>query len=254
MAGTNKSTERLVNVFVCVGAAVVIFGAWAKILHLPFANMMLTVGLLTEAVIFVVYAFLPPPGGEMKEIAESLKGGVGVAGGNPALASMDKMLQDASITPANLQRLGENFGKLGVTVEKMADIADVTAVTSDFSAKTKEATQALVQVKEAYAGAASTAKSFNDAAETSKQFHDQVQVLTKNLSSLNTVYELELQDTNNHLKAMNGFYSNLAQASQSMQGSVEDAKKAQEQIGLLAKNLGNLNNVYGNMLAAMQGR
>ncbi len=254
MAGTNKSTERLVNVLVCVGAAVVIFGAWAKILHKSFADIMLTVGLLTEAVIFLIYAFLPPPGGEMKEIAESLKGGVGVAGGNPALASMDKMLQDASITPANLQRLGDNFSKLGVTVEKMADMADVTAVTSDFSAKTKEATQALVQVKEAYAGAATTAKSFNDAAETSKQFHDQVQVLTKNLSSLNTVYELELQDTNNHLKAMNGFYSNLAQASQSMQGSVEDAKKAQEQIGLLAKNLGNLNNVYGNMLAAMQGR
>ena len=41
------------------------------------------------------------------------------------------------------------------------------------------------------------------AAEGTKQFHEQVQVLTKNLSSLNTIYELELQDTNNHLKAMN---------------------------------------------------
>lgn len=254
MAGTNKSTERLVNVLVCVGAAVVIFGAWAKILHKSFADIMLTVGLLTEAVIFLIYAFLPPPGGEMKEIAESLKGGVGVAGGNPALASMDKMLQDAAITPANLQRLGENFGKLGVTVEKMSNIADVTSATADYTNKTKEATQALIQVKDAYTGAAKTAQSFNDAAETSKQFHTQVQTLTKNLSSLNTVYELELQDTNNHLKAMNGFYSNLAQAAQSMQGSVDDAKKAQEQIGLLAKNLSNLNNVYGNMLAAMQGR
>jgi gliding motility-associated protein GldL len=71
---------------------------------------------------------------------------------------------------------------------------------------------------------------------------------------LNTIYELELQDTNNHLKAMNNFYSNLAEASQAMQGSVTDAKKTQEQIGLLAKNLGNLNQVYGNMLSAMQGR
>ena len=38
MAGESKSTERLVNVIVCVGAAVVIFGAWAKISaqdHLP---------------------------------------------------------------------------------------------------------------------------------------------------------------------------------------------------------------------------
>jgi gliding motility-associated protein GldL len=78
--------------------------------------------------------------------------------------------------------------------------------------------------------------------------------MTKNLSSLNAIYELELQDTNNHLKAMNSFFGNLTAVSQSMQGSVEDAKKTQEQIGLLAKNLGSLNNVYGNMLSAMQMR
>ena len=68
------------------------------------------------------------------------------------------------------------------------------------------------------------------------------------------IYELELQDTNSHLKAMNAFYSNLVNASQTMQNSADDAKKTQEQIALLAKNLGNLNSVYGNMLAAMQGR
>ena len=71
---------------------------------------------------------------------------------------------------------------------------------------------------------------------------------------MNAIYELELQDTNNHLKAMNSFYGNLVKASESMQGSVVDAKKTQEQIALLAKNLGNLNHVYGNMLSAMQGR
>ena len=43
MSGVSKSTDKFVNVFVCVGAAVVIFGAWAKILHLSFANAMLTV-------------------------------------------------------------------------------------------------------------------------------------------------------------------------------------------------------------------
>jgi hypothetical protein len=39
-----------------------------------------------------------------------------------------------------------------------------------------------------------------------------------------------------------------------MQGSVADAQKTQEQIGILAKNLSGLNNVYGNMLTAMQVR
>jgi gliding motility-associated protein GldL len=252
MAGTSKSTERLVNVVVCVGAAVVIFGAWAKILHKPFADFMLTVGLLTEAAIFVVYAFLPPPGQEMAKLAEALP--KMTASGNPALQSMDKMLQEAEINPANMKRLSDNFQKFGTTIEKMSDIADMTSATAEYTHKTKEAASALGTMKEAYASAANTVKHFNDAADSTRHFHEQVQTLTKNLGSLNTIYELELQDTNNHLKAMNSFYSNLVQASQTMQGSVDDAKKTQEQIALLARNLGNLNQVYGNMLSAMQGR
>ena len=39
-----------------------------------------------------------------------------------------------------------------------------------------------------------------------------------------------------------------------MQNSVDDAKKAHEQIAKLAGNLTNLNTIYGNMLGAMQGR
>jgi gliding motility-associated protein GldL len=252
MAGVNKTTDKLVNVFVCVGAAVVIFGAWAKILHLSFANFMLTVGLLTEAAIFLIYALLPPPGNEMAALAEALPKMSN--SGNPALNSLDKMMQEADITPANLKKLGDGFNKLGTTVNSMKDVTDVVAATNDYTSKTKDAATALGAMKDAYTKSAATMQSFNEASESTKQFHGQVQVLTKNLSSLNTIYELELQDTNNHLKAMNNFYSNLAEASQAMQGSVTDAKKTQEQIGLLAKNLGNLNQVYGNMLSAMQGR
>jgi len=238
---------------VCVGAAVVIFGAWAKILHKPFADIMLTIGLLTEATIFIIYAFLPPPGGEMAAIAEALPKMAGTSG-NPALQSLDKMLHEADITPTNLKKLSEGFTKLGTTVTQMKDVSDVVSATNDYAAKTKETTGALAAMKDAYTKSAATMQSFNDASESTKQFHGQVQVLTKNLSSLNAIYELELQDTNNHLKAMNNFYSNLSQASEAMQGSVGDAKKTQEQIALLAKNLGNLNQVYGNMLSAMQGR
>jgi gliding motility-associated protein GldL len=253
MAGVSKSTEKLVNIVVCVGAAVVIFGAWAKILHKPFADIMLTIGLLTEATIFLIYAFLPPPGGEMAAIAEALPKMAGSAG-NPALQSLDKMLHEADITPTNLKKLSEGFNKLGTTVTQMKDVSDVVSATNEYAAKTKETTGALAAMKDAYTKSAATMQSFNDASESTKQFHGQVQVLTKNLSSLNAIYELELQDTNNHLKAMNNFYSNLSQASEAMQGSVGDAKKTQEQIALLAKNLGNLNQVYGNMLSAMQGR
>jgi gliding motility-associated protein GldL len=254
MAGVSKSTERLVNVIVCVGAAVVIFGAWQKITHQKLADFFLTAGLLTEALIFMVYAFLPPPGSEMHALAEALPKLAGGSSGNPALDKFDKMLQEAEITPANLGRLSEGFKKFGTTVDKISDVSGALAATTDYTNKTKEAATALDGMKTAYQNATTTIGYFNNAADSTKQFHTQVQSLTKNLGSLNAIYELELQDTNNHLKAMNAFYGNLVQASETMQGSIADAQKTKEQIAALAKNLGNLNQVYGNMLTAMQGR
>jgi len=253
-AGISKSTEKLVNIIVCVGAAVVIFGALQKILHTKLADFFLTAGLLTEALIFMVYAFLPPPGGEMHALVEALPKLAAGSSGNPALEKMDKMLQEADITPANLGKLSDGFKKFGTTIEQIKDVSGALAATTEYTSKTKEAAAALDSMKGAYQSATNTVSSLNAAAEGTKQFHTQVQVLTKNLGSLNAIYELELQDTNNHLKAMNSFYGNLVQASETMQGSVNDAKKTQEQIALLAKNLGSLNHVYGNMLSAMQGR
>jgi gliding motility-associated protein GldL len=252
MAGISRRAEIALNVFVCVGAAVVILGAMAKILHLSWADIALKVGLTTEALIFLVYAFVPPPSSHSPE--EEQTATIPVAAGNPALKSLDKMMQEADITPANLQKLSSGFQKLGTTVDKMGEISDVVKTTGDFTKNTKQAADAMLSVKDSMLKSTGTLQSFNDAAESTKQFHSQVQTLSKNLGSLNTIYELELQDTNNHLKAMNNFYSNLAAASQAMQGSVADAQKAQEQIGVLAKNLSNLNNIYGNMLSAMQGR
>lgn len=242
---------------VCLGSAVVIFGAWQKITHQAMADFFLTAGLITEAIIFIVYAFLPPPGSEMHAIAEvlpKLANSAPAASGNPALEKMDKMLQEADITPANLNRLSESFKKLGTSVNNIAEVSDVVKSTNDYSKKTQEATAALDGMKVAYQNATTTIGHFNAAADSTKQFHEQVQVLSKNLGSLNAIYELELQDTNNHLKAMNSFYSNLVTASETMQSSVTDAKKAHEQMNKLAGNLSNLNTIYGNMLNAMQGR
>lgn len=254
-------------------AAVVIFAAMMKILHWKNADLAIMVGLIAEAIVFMVMALLVPPPeephwqryfpniNEHPDVEKARTGkfevtplALGNSGGNPALTKMEDMLREADITPANLGRLSENFKKLGGTVDKMSDITDVVAATGDYTAKTRAASTALEQMKEAYVGAANSIQHFNAAADGTKQFHEQVQVLTKNLSSLNTIYELELQDTNNHLKAMNKFYSNLVDASVAMEGSVTDAKRTQEQIALLANNLGRLNNIYGNMLSAMQGR
>ena len=243
-AGLSPAANRLLNVFVSGGAAIVIVGALFKIQHYPGADIMLPVGLLLEAAIFVVYAILPPDDAHVEEPKEE----------GSALKTMEQMLEKADITPANLSKLSAGFTKLGSTVDKMAEIGDVVKSTGDFTAKTKEATVALGSVATAVNTATSSLGAFNEASESTKQFHGQVQILAKNLTSLNTIYELELQESNNHLKALNQFYGKLAQASAAMNGTAEDALKAKEQIGALATNLSKLNSVYGNMLTAMQGR
>ena len=52
--------EKVINFVTCVGASVVIFGALMKITHQRYADTYLTVGLLTESAIFLIYAFNPP--------------------------------------------------------------------------------------------------------------------------------------------------------------------------------------------------
>jgi gliding motility-associated protein GldL len=249
-AAIPPKVSRIVDIFVSVAAAVVIVGALFKLEHWKGADTMLIIGLGTEAVVFTVYGLLymryPAIDDHQVKLANE------AAMGNPALKSMEKMLVEADITPANLSRLSSGFQKLGTTVEKMSEISDVVAATGDYTQKTKEATKALSAVSDAYSKAANSATNFNNASEGAKVFHDQVQVLTKNLSSLNTIYELELQESNNHLKALNQFYGKLSETSKAMVNTADDAHKAKEQIAMLASNLNRLNQIYGNMIGAMQ--
>jgi gliding motility-associated protein GldL len=242
-----SNISKWMDVAVSVAASVVIFGALQKILHTPIADLFLKIGLYTEAAIFLMYGILYAKYEAVKEDFE------GHHEAKP-MESMDKMLKDADINPSLLKKLGEGFQKLNTTVAGMADVSDVVKSTNDFGSKTKEATTAMTNMSTAFTNSATTMTSFNNASASAKGFHEQVQVLTKNLSSLNTIYELELKESNNHLKALNGFYGKMAEASQAMMSSVDDAKKAKDQISALATNLSKLNAVYGNMLGAMQGK
>tara|TARA_R110000796_G_scaffold103395_1_gene212683 strand:+ start:373 stop:774 length:402 start_codon:yes stop_codon:yes gene_type:complete len=55
-----KSKQELINMVYGLGAAVVIIGALFKIMHWPYGNLMLIIGLITEAGVFVVSAFEKP--------------------------------------------------------------------------------------------------------------------------------------------------------------------------------------------------
>lgn len=246
-AAIPSKVSKWVDVGVSFGAALVIWGALRKIIHAPDADIWLWIGLTTEALIFALYGILYikyPAVDDAKHSEEQLS----------VVGKMDKMMKDADVNPDVLKRLGDSFRQLNNTVSNLNSMVDAAAASNEMAAKTKAVAAELDKVKNAYTSAADSVGAFNKATEGARQFHDQVQVLTKNLSSLNTIYELELAESNNHLKALNNFYGKLSEASNAMISSTEDAKKVQEQIGTLANNLGRLNNIYGSMLTAMQGR
>jgi gliding motility-associated protein GldL len=108
-------------------------------------------------------------------------------------------------------------------------------------------------MNKSYASTVTAMADMANASKDAKEYHTQVQGVTKNLGALNAVYEMELQDANNHVKAMHKFYSNVTAAMESMAKAGDDTKKFSDQMNQLNSNITSLNRVYGNMLAAMRG-
>ena len=115
----------------------------------------------------------------------------------------------------------------------------------------KEATASYDKLNSSFVKASGNLEEIASTSIDSKTYHEQVGKMAKNLSALNAVYELELQDSSAHLKSMNKFYQNLGATMQGFTESVDDSKKFKDEVGRLAKNIASLNSVYGNMLSAM---
>ncbi|MEO5583436.1 MAG: gliding motility protein GldL [Saprospiraceae bacterium] len=81
----------------------------------------------------------------------------------------------------------------------------------------------------------------------------ELQVMSKSLSSLKALQEVDFSKTQDHIKGMGNFYEKMNEAIASMADSIEDTKHYKEQVIALNQNLGALNAVYGNVLSAMNG-
>jgi gliding motility-associated protein GldL len=270
--------KKIMSISYGLGAAVVILGALFKILHLPGANEMLIAGMGTEVLIFVVSAFDPvyeeyqwervyPELFDESEIAVSKGrseggaiggGSVGMigSGGYSADASvalaLDNALSKSKIETGMIERLGENLGKLSANIESMNSVADVAASTADYSNAAKNAASSLNTLKTTFEESAEAAKGLALATNGTQEYQVQIQQITKNLQQLNSIYQIELQDANNHLKNLNKFVGNLSEAMANLESTKNDAQMLKDNMGNLSKSLGSLNSIYGGMLTAMR--
>jgi gliding motility-associated protein GldL len=233
------------------GAAIVIIGAMFKIQHWPGASPMLVGGLSIEAIIFFFSAFEPIHEPEdWSLVYPELRGmhdddghghghsdpGKSKKQPDPIAQKLDSMLEEAKIGPELLESLGTGLQSLSSQASKLNDLTDATVVTKDYIQSVKGAS------------------SLTELGETNidgKAYGEQIQQISKNLSALNAVYELQLQSSTDQLKQTTKMFDNMGTLINNLNDSVSDTQRYKEEISKLAVNLTALNTVYGNMLNAM---
>jgi len=92
---------------------------------------------------------------------------------------------------------------------------------------------------------------FDSTISGSKNYSAQLQLMSKNLSALNSMYELQLQGSNEHLESAKKLFSGMEEIMINMKESAGDVKKYRDEISKLGANLSAMNTIYGNMLSAM---
>jgi gliding motility-associated protein GldL len=259
-----KNFKRFMSRLYGWGASIVIIGALFKIQHWPFSGFFLVLGLGTEAIIFFFSAFEPPH----EEVDWSLV--------YPELAGMedednhnkkdrkkktdevaqhlDRLMADAKIGPDLIESLGSGLRALGDNTSKLADLSNAAVATDDYVQNVSKASRSVNELSTSYTKAAQAVEQLSSSTEEVRVYKDQVVNAGKNLAALNAVYELQLQDSNEHLKQTSKFYEGINELMSNLNASLDDTKKYKEQVSALAKNLSQLNTVYGNMLSAMTVR
>ena len=257
-----------------IGAAVVILGALFKINHYTGANEMLIIGLGTEALIFFFSDFEPPhvePDWSLvyPELAGLYHGGETKPKGKTPTQELDGMLEKAKIGPELIQSLGTGLRSLSENASKMADLSSAAVATNDYTrnltnasksvndlslnvAKAAESTAQLTGTYQQSAQAlAKSIEKFDFSGLDNKAYNEQLQKIASNLAALNASYELQLksatvqvEDTNKLHSTVNQYLTNLSESSQEM-------NRYKQELDNLTKKVSALNNVYGNMLAAM---
>jgi gliding motility-associated protein GldL len=240
-----------------LGAAVVIIGALFKIIHLHGADIMLIVGLCTEAFIFAVSAFEPVK----EEIDWTLvypelagmepKGGKGKEEKKSLTQQLDKMLEEAQIEQSMVNRLGDGLRSLTENVSKMSTASDAAVATNEYAERAKEAANTMATLNQAYSNAISSVEELGKTGEVSQEYYAQVNSVTQKMSSLNAIYEMELNESNNHMRQLNTFFGQLSRTVENLSDSESAANQLRDQFNKLNQNLNSLNTVYGNMLSAM---
>ncbi|MDG5492754.1 gliding motility protein GldL [Psychroserpens sp. SPM9] len=198
-----KGNITITNMVYGLGAAIVILGALFKIQHWPYGSLILTIGMIVEALVFTYSAFERQQSElDWSLVYPELAGGAGsgkkLKKEEPKDAEgllskkLDNLLKEAKIDGELMASLGSSIKNFEGAAKGISPTVDAMAAQKKYSeemslaAAQMESLNSLykVQMESANRQAAINEESVSNA----EKLKEQMQALASNLSSLNGVY------------------------------------------------------------------
>lgn len=260
--------QRFFNFAYSIGAAIVIWGALFKILHLPGGNFLLSLGMGTEVLMFTLTAFDRPPKqykweqvfpvfetGNEEDRPDFEKGaGVvingGVPSGDTSGASGGQPRQAPLVSP-DLTGASPAEMMAGITSASQLYVDQLTEMTRELR-HLQESTRALNTVSdvllESYRAITENSENIT---RSSNGYVEQMQDLNRNINGLNTIYEIQLKSVSSQLDAIDRVNRGIKDISQMYEQSSDASSRYCAETEKMARYMQQLNSVYEKMITAM---
>ncbi len=259
--------KRVVGVAYSAGAAIVIVGALFKIMHWPGAGIMLTAGMCTEAVLFLIGVCDKPHKEYHWELVWPELNDDGAEAEAHSAPSQSNALEVPEVNVKNLlqekvQSLSSNIEKLNSTAAGLANLNEAANVSSAYISNVNAASEAAGAFAKSQANLTSSSdalvssykdieSSISSASNGSKNFASSMDGINKNISTIVTAFDAQAKSAQDQNNAMQTLAASIKKIEASLNSSAAGVDAYKAEVEKLAGQMKSLNQVYGNMLNAM---
>ena len=284
---TWEGGQRLFNFAYSIGAAIVIWGALFKILHLPGGNTLLCIGMGTEVLMFILTAFdRPPKEYHWEEVFPELDGRKGegrpvVTGGSydatPSAAYgssyggnvADARARETVGLPAGIElseedrlSLTDSIHRMSAAAEQLSKMAELTTATQEYLSQMSAISAQMDQLRQTTEALNSVSSVLLDSyraitensasiTENSRGYIERMGDLNRNLGGLNTIYEIQLKSVSTQLDSIDRVNRGIKDIRDMYEKSASQSARYCEETEKMARYMQQLNHVYEKMLHAM---
>ncbi|MDE5901001.1 MAG: gliding motility protein GldL [Muribaculaceae bacterium] len=264
---SGEGGQRFFNFAYSIGAAIVIWGALFKILHLPGGNTLLCIGMGTEVLMFILTAFdrpakeyhweevfpalNPDASPEEKEAARNAMTASPAATGTVVIGNSGT----TEATGAGLTPVSDRIAPLapGASATEVSDhyAAQVSALAEQMD-QLRKSTEALNEVSrvllDSYRAITENSADIN---RSSTGYVQEMATLNRNIAGLNTIYEIQLKSVSSQLDSIDRVNRGIKDIRDMYEKSAETSSLYCEETEKMARYMQQLNSVYEKMIHAM---